>query len=137
MNQRMRNSWHDAITTVVVLVVAGVLIGAPLPKPKPIVRPPIVGTTWVMVHDTSTYWGRFFADGRYESGPQGREAVSWAGTWRMDGETLVVQERYANAAGRPIEGSAMLTWTAELEPGRWEGIYCDSTGRTGAFRLEK
>jgi len=120
---------------VLLAFVAGLLIAAPLPRPKP--RPPLTGTTWVMVHGSSTYWARFHADGRYMAGNCNSKRPLWAGTWRMDGDTLVVKEQMADVFGQPLPDAWILHWTAEVEPGAWQGTYYDSSGRTGIFRLQK
>lgn len=118
---------------------------APLPVPKPVAVPALVGPCWKMTHAGREYWAIFGPSGTYEAGRWQEPAARWRGRWWLLVDRLVVreipleQEVLAEEAQGPI-----LWWTAQLPVcestkrsanAAWQGEYFDSQGGQGVFRL--
>ncbi len=101
---------------------------APLPKPPP-TRPAAVGVVWALEWHGSHGFCELHKGGRWWCFWAGKE---WAGTWRVEGDTLHVEEWMPalNEWGTP---SGKMSWSATVRPGVWEG----KTGSGGTFALRK
>jgi hypothetical protein len=102
---------------------------APAPVPRPPRRPPLEGVVWALEWHGS--------EGVCELRPGGVwwcwwAGAEWSGTWRMDGDTLHVEERRGARHEWEMHG-ASLRWSATMRPGMLDG----KTDSGGAFRLRR
>jgi hypothetical protein len=88
---------------------------APLPKPRP--APPFAGTYDLEWHGTA-YVASFLPDGSYLCFRRGEQA--YAGTWRLEGGTLRVEERLIGSG--PDVSSYQWESPADGRPGEFPRV---------------
>jgi hypothetical protein len=116
------------------LLFACVLVGAvpAAPLPAPAKRPPAEGV-WLMEWGSGEGWCELRPGGGLLC-LWGHHRQRWHGTWKLEGDTLTVDEwRTPDAANEWAEAGPPFRWVAVLEPGKLSGRLSGG----GRFALKK
>ena len=111
-----------AVLVIALTIGLALCSGAPVPKPKELIRPEISGS-YTMRWCGTDYDTQFFVSGEYwcVTGNSNNPYTRWVGNWQLKGDEITITERLENTS-TGYQGH-WTTYKFTLEKGKLESKY--------------